>query len=132
VKHFVASVLGVAVLGLVGCGSQGSSVSGKVTYQGKPLTSGFVMFHPAEGPVLQSPIAADGTYRIEGAAAGRVNVAVTGPSKPVAGPDGVSADADAPAGPQVYIPEKYGMLETAGLAYDVTGAATQSHDIALE
>jgi len=114
-----------------GCGPSGVSVTGTVTYKGEPLTSGFVIFQPEQGSPLQAPIAADGSYQLAGVEPGQVAVAVTGPTKPVAGPDGVSADAPAD-GPQVYIPDRYGVLEKAGLSYTVTDAAPQVHDIALE
>lgn len=130
-RHFLLTIKGLCLLGIVGCGPSGTSVSGKVSFQGQPLMSGFVMFQPADGMLLQSPIAPDGMYRIVGAAPGVVAIAVTGPAKTVVGPDGVSADDPSSSGPQVFIPEKYGLLETAGLTYEVTDAGTQVHDIDL-
>lgn len=131
-RQLFFSAVGLCLLGIVGCGPSSASVSGTVSFQGQPLTSGFVMFQPAEGMLLQSPIAPDGTYRIDGVVPGGVAIAITGPAKPVAGPDGVSADNPSSSGPQVFIPEKYGLLETAGLTYEVTGAGTQVYNIDLQ
>jgi hypothetical protein len=131
-RQLLFTAVGLCLLGILGCGSSGASVSGKVTFQGEPLTSGFVMFQPPEGMLLQSPIAPDGTYRIDGVVPGGVAVAVTGPSRPAVGPDGVSADEPSSSGPQVFIPEKYGALETAGLTYEVTNAGSQVYDIELQ
>lgn len=125
-------VLSIAVFACGGCGPSGASVTGTVSYKGQPLTSGFVIFQPEVGNLSQSPIAPDGSYRIEGVSPGRVAVAVTGPTKPAVGPDGVSADGPAVGGPQVYIPERYGVLEKAGLAYEVSEVSPQTHDIMLE
>lgn len=60
-------VWGVACALSVGCGSDApqreyGQVSGTVTMDGKPLTTGKVIFQHVEGPSLDAPINPDGTY----------------------------------------------------------------------
>ncbi len=65
--------LGIWLLGcwglclLLGCGPAfESSVSGKVTHGGQPLSKGNVSFHPvAGGPVAYGTIQSDGTYSVK-------------------------------------------------------------------
>ena len=66
--HHLAFVPVVLVLFLTGCGGGNSlataSVSGAVTYKGKPVTGGSVVFYPASGTPYSAVIAADGTYAV--------------------------------------------------------------------
>lgn len=60
----VALLIGILPLG---CGqSSEATVQGMVTFEGKPLSSGMVTFHPAGGVGAQSfsPIQANGNYDI--------------------------------------------------------------------
>jgi len=59
-----------------GCGSGKGTVSGKVSYQGKPVPAGTVSFIPETGSPVISPIAEDGTYTIRNIAAGKVKITV--------------------------------------------------------
>ncbi len=65
---------------LSGCGSDGPDISpvrGKVTFQGKPVTTGRVMFYPSEGRASNGPIDSDGTYQLrEGALVGSHKVTI--------------------------------------------------------
>ncbi len=69
-----------ALLGLAGCGGSGApavsgsstevTVSGTVTYKGKPVTEGEIVFDPAninrrDAPMATAPIGADGAYTIK-------------------------------------------------------------------
>jgi hypothetical protein len=87
----LASVLGV--LAVVGCapsdGYRLGRVSGKVTFQGQPVTAGFITFMPDRakqtiGPLAMSKIAEDGTYAMstkvadDGAVVGHHQVAIMG------------------------------------------------------
>jgi len=68
---------GLAFL-MAGCAGRASGdVSGKVTYKGKPLTTGSVAFIPREAPPVVGRIEADGTYVAHGVPAGEVTVTVT-------------------------------------------------------
>lgn len=85
-----------------GCGSgkAGATVSGKVTYQGKPLSSGIVTFVPDSGPAHHTEIKSDGSYRLANVPVGPVRIGVQtksgqsgSPSKePTGKEDGKMAD----------------------------------------
>lgn len=147
------------LLGLaIGCGSKAGTISGKVYYKGKVLQSGAINIVPeGKGGGFGSPIARDGTYRVEKVPAGRAKISVvSGSSKaPTAqemqeGMGGMGAKMaqkgmdeqrsmlkekgkPADAGPieAVNLPEKYGDPEQSGLTIDVTGGK-QAHDIKIE
>ena len=78
----------LAVFPLTGCGSSSATVSGTVTFAGKPLNSGFVLFQPSEGTVQSANIQPDGTYTVEQLGLGMAKISVTVPPPPAAGPDG--------------------------------------------
>ena len=142
------AVLVLAVCTLVGCGSgisyEHAKVHGKVTYKGKPVTFGSVLFVPVEPPKdgLMQPasgtIQTDGTYELKseadaGAILGEhkvVVIAVDG-SKPAEPTDAAKTDAaPAPlAGPSIAkkaggfksaIPRKYSDPTTTTLTRKVT------------
>lgn len=66
------SLLPALCIGLLsGCGPSGpitAPVRGIVTFQGKPVTTGKVLFYPSEGRASNGPIASDGTYQLRGGA----------------------------------------------------------------
>jgi hypothetical protein len=69
----------VLSLGLLaaGCGSGNGNVSGKVLYQGKPLTTGAVTFFPSSGAgAFISRIEQDGSYRVEKVPVGNAKIAI--------------------------------------------------------
>jgi hypothetical protein len=63
---------------LVGCAKPTSSVSGHVTYDGKPVEQGTITFHPADGKgTAASAEIDDGYYAIDNVSAGPKIVEVT-------------------------------------------------------
>ena len=60
-----------------------AAVQGKVTYHGKPLEFGSVIFQPQAGPTASGPIQADGSFRLstygrdDGAVLGKHQVLIT-------------------------------------------------------
>jgi hypothetical protein len=61
-----AAAAAALCLFLGGCDGGGGSVSGTVTLDGKPLTSGVVTFHPAAGGASAiGTIGKDGTYTVQ-------------------------------------------------------------------
>ena len=74
-KRRTATILGLALWTLAGCGSgisyEHAKVHGKVTYKGKPVTFGSVLFVPVEPPKdgLMQPasgaIQPDGSYELK-------------------------------------------------------------------
>jgi hypothetical protein len=134
---------------LVGCSSS-ATVSGKVTYQARPLTGGTVLFTSTEGKGSRSAqIGEDGSYTIPNMPTGPVKIAVeTKSAQPptmlggqpnMKPPPGVDLPPEA-AKSGVYgdskkktaepIPEEYGDPDRSGLEYTVTrGSQTKNIDL---
>jgi hypothetical protein len=80
----------LSLLLLAGCGAHESAVTGKVTIDDAPLTSGTVAFYPqGGGAAAYGSIQSDGTYTLETGAAGGlaagvyvVTVVATTPPQP--------------------------------------------------
>jgi hypothetical protein len=74
---WVALAAGVC---LPGCGRSAPTVSGKVSYRGRPVTSGVVVFVGAGGKASRpAVIKEDGSYTATGVPVGPVKVAVDNP-----------------------------------------------------
>jgi hypothetical protein len=69
------------LLGLVvvGCSGRGN-VSGKITYQNKPLVFGTILIQGSDGKAAQGNIAKDGSFTVRGLATGSAKVAVNSPN----------------------------------------------------
>ncbi len=139
VMLFRASLLFIALLGLIGCGKSTGKVTGKVTYQNKPLEFGSVQLETSRGAFV-GQISSDGSYTVEGVPTGTAKVSITCQDpKYAAYMKQLSASArdksiPKPKGsPEDFnkIPSKYGDFSTSGLTIDVKGGS-QSHDINLE
>jgi hypothetical protein len=74
--RLTALLVGLGLLALNGCGSGKGSVSGKVTYQGRPIVIGSVVMTAKVGPPVVGALDAEGHYALKGVPAGPVNVAV--------------------------------------------------------
>jgi hypothetical protein len=123
-----------------GCGGQAKgTVSGTVTYQGKPLPSGFVTFVVENGSPLHSDIHSDGSYRMDDVPVGPVKIGV----QPKSGGDKLQSS-PMPRNRQDFakvkaavtesdtpIPPKYSDPTKSGLTYTVT-KGSQQHDIELK
>jgi hypothetical protein len=69
----------VAALLLVtacGCGSGLATVSGKVTYQDRPVTYGSVIFLGPDEKAASAAIGEDGSYKVEGITPGEARIGV--------------------------------------------------------
>jgi hypothetical protein len=77
----VFGLLAVNFVTLLGCSPAKSSVTGRVTYKGKTMTSGSVIMVGPDGAAGTSIIDGIGTYRIEGLTPGKIQVAVCNPSQ---------------------------------------------------
>jgi hypothetical protein len=135
------ALIGCLLMAAIGCGSAEGTISGTVSYQGKPLPGGSLTFVPEKGNgVFRGNIEKDGKYRINKIAAGPMKIAVQAaqaPRHPGAqvppsemSKGGAKAPAVAP-GDYVKIPAAYGDPEKSGLRCTVTGGS-QTHDIKLE
>lgn len=123
-----------------GCGGSGgpemAKVSGKVTYQGKPLTKGTISFISVSpnGSNANSVIGPDGSYTLQttnpndGAVVGEYQVIVSDI-------DPNALNTPAPGEPvkkqERIIPEKYEKPDTSGLKRKVA-SGSNTFDIALE
>jgi hypothetical protein len=155
VRESLRIVLGMSLLFLAtGCGS--GTVTGKVLYQGKPVSGGTVIFiHPNKGS-LSTAIGEDGSYQFVNIPPGEVQIAVAPPVREQARslppnlnwekikashPPGFSEEAlkqkmgYRPAPPaaavSISLPQKYTDPTQSGLTYTVT-SGSQPHDIELE
>jgi hypothetical protein len=128
---------------VAGCGGKsGATVSGTVSYKGKPVTSGEVVFLSPDGKAtVRAPIGPDGTYTAQHVPVGPAKLGVDNP--PPAGNLG-AAEVEKPAAndPEVQemkakashyaaTPPRYADPNQSGLSYTVT-AGTQKHDIPLQ
>jgi hypothetical protein len=138
----LAFVLAAAALAAAaGCGSgrpELAPVSGRVTYGGKPVTSGRIHFWPQEGPKASGRIGEDGTFELttyepgDGAVLGKHTVTIEATVVHESGPQPRSmeeeiemfGDPDAaplePARIEHLVPEKYSKRDTSGLEREVT------------
>jgi hypothetical protein len=130
-------VVGIGLLALVvaGCQSRGN-VSGKVTYKGKPLVYGTVLFVGHDGGSVQALIQRDGTYSAPGLAIGEAQVAVNSPNPKIIGAMANWKDPKKKPPPLEVpgwfeIPALYGDVGTSKLTYAVKGGAN-AFDIELK
>jgi hypothetical protein len=136
----------------VGCGPNYKAraiVKGKVSINGKALTVGNVMFYGANNMVGQAPISKEGTYVMNDAPLGAVNITVTVPKGPPGGiarmkgfgkdtksvdPEGsgksISIMGDMPS-IIVPIPDRFSNVDTSGLTFTVV-RGEQTVDIDLK
>lgn len=124
---------------LPGCGSgqrETTPVSGKITVDGKPLTTGRIMFWPDDGgPTATSTIGSDGSYRLttyrenDGAVLGphKVTVEAVNITNPEAGPKSFSDELknqsfyrNPPVKTKELVPRQYALRQTSGLTAEVT------------
>ena len=120
-----ARLTAAALLVLVaGCGGTGD-VSGKVTFNGKPLVWGTVQFEGSDNMLKQANINSDGTYAIKGVATGEAKVAVSSinPRSADFQPRVVEGQKPPPPPPEVKgwfpIPAKYDTPHKSGLTYTI-------------
>ena len=133
---FALSVVGTASL-VAGCGSRHGDlgmVSGRVTFQGEPVSQAVVVFSSAEtGVHIQAEVDQDGRYEMHGIAAqgmppGTYHVAVEPP--PVDLPVGpIPKGFQMPKYPK--IPAKYRSVDTSRLEYQIRSGDNQ-FDIVMQ
>jgi hypothetical protein len=123
--------------GLTGCGggAKTAPVKGKVTYQGKALAFGSVIFMsqvPETKPIV-AEIKPDGTYEAKTVPVGEAAVGVTSPdpNRPME-LRGTSKRPTPAADPKLWfkIPDKYSLPRQSGLTYTVVDGPNE-HNIDL-
>jgi hypothetical protein len=131
---------------LAGCGPSRPGtvpVSGRVTWQGKPIVEGRITFYPATGRPATAAIGSDGVYHLrtfqgnDGAVLGKYCVTIE--AKRVSGlklpksveqemREGFASDVQEPK-VEWLVPEKYSQQSTSPLTAEVTAATTIDFDL---
>src|SRR6185437_15230333 len=109
---------GAIALLLSGCGRPVGSVTGKVTYQGKPLKGGNVSFNSTDGnQSFSTPIKEDGSFEVPRLVGGTYKVCVEteslNPPSPFVGPRDAKVGKGGPP-PGAKVPEGYTASGPAG------------------
>lgn len=122
-----------------GCGKKDGNVTGTVTYKGKSLTHGTVVFHGVDGIPVNGIIDEAGKYEAKGIPPGETLVTVIQLPKDYRSPADLRKEFEA-AGktlnfaqlspPKSLIPERYNNPEQSGLKANVVRGA-MSFDIQL-
>lgn len=149
-RTYVLIFISGAMLLAGGCASK-ATITGTVTYKGKPIPSGSITFTPESGaPLVNAPIR-DGKYTAESVPTGDAKVSITSlymnrSSSPMMDPnkrDKLAPPKDAPPEaqkayqrtpefkPGLKIPEKYTDPEQSGLSYTVQ-RGSQTKDFNLD
>src|SRR4051794_6835119 len=69
----------ILAVSLAGCGGRAATLSGRVSYRGRAVTSGSVIVLHADGTARSGVIRPDGTYAVEGVQKGPVRIGVLSP-----------------------------------------------------
>lgn len=129
--RFRSAIILVAIcLTQAGCGASGPTkypVSGKVTYRGRAVPTGSVMFVPEDGPAAVGPISADGSYRLE-AVLGKHRVGIMAIPQP---PPGTHERDNVPLA-EPLVPAKYNRADLSGLGAEVRPGVENAIDFNLK
>jgi hypothetical protein len=141
--RFVAAggLVALVCLFATGCGSKSATVTGRVTYNGKPVSNGSVIVYCSDKQIVRGNIAADGAYSIPNVPYGTSVVTVQSHARV---PPGLRLQQSPPpssGGPipptveytdtaRVTIPQRYGLPEESGLGVVVDHGAV-TFDIVL-
>ena len=103
----------LSIVCLSGCGGKAGTktVSGAISYQNKPVTSGLINFLPKQGRPLGGGIESDGTYSVN-LPPGEYTVRIDAPA-PL--PEGYKEGQPLPHLGPPLVPEKYANFNSSGL-----------------
>jgi hypothetical protein len=138
VKSWRAAACWLAVLLLTatGCGPGRGSATGKVTYSGKPLVYGSVVFLGADGLPVSGAIGTDGSYTANNILEGENHVTIYSINPALAVP--VDREGKPRGKPEVDpklwfpIPDKYIDPQKSGLVFTIKRNTSNPIDIALK
>jgi hypothetical protein len=123
-----AVVLAVSLLsGCGGSGGAGSTVSGVVTFNDAPVTTGVIGFFKPGAKAIGGPLGADGSYTLV-IPPGEYQVRVDAPS-PM--PADWKEGQPLPKLPPRPVPEKYAMFDSSGIRVTINGESSQQYDVKL-
>ena len=131
------STVCILLLTLTGCGEAGPEtypVTGTISYQGKPLPLGAVMFVSDAGPPASANIGEDGSYQLEAVdGTHRVLVIAVPPQQGRPDPN-VDGGIDTTGFPRVkpLVPAKYNDYNTSGVVVEVKPQGENKIDIELK
>jgi hypothetical protein len=115
-----------------GCAPGWGNVSGTVTYQGKQLTTGTIIFYDAANGAPSAEIKPDGTYTVSHVRAGTAKIAIVMPMDiPFMGFGGPAPAKTPEPGKVPTLPAKYADREQSGLTCEVK-AGNNTHDVKLD
>jgi hypothetical protein len=119
-----------------GCAPGRGEVSGKVTYQGRPVVYGSVQFIGSDNEPRLAEINTDGTYAVQGVIAGenRVLVHSSNPAHAARVNKFGQQIEPPPVDPKLWfpIPEKYGLLDQSDLTFTIQANKSNLFDIDLK
>lgn len=127
----MAFCMSIMLISCIGCdGSPATyTVSGSVSYQGKPVTGGLINFMPTAGQPLGGRINEDGTYSYR-LPAGEFKVRIDTPP-PM--PEGWEEGDPLPKPKPRQVPEKFGQYRSSGLTTTVdAGSSSQTINFDLQ
>jgi hypothetical protein len=113
------------LLGLTGgCGAGTGDLSGRVTFEGKPVLIGGLVFYNPGHRALSAGLGEDGTYTINNVPCGEVQIAVMSP-RPVTrhGKRGEPPVEDPRLHQWFELPKRYENTETSGITFTVKPGA---------
>lgn len=125
-----AAALAMCLTLLAGCGDGGPStttVTGKISYEGKAATHGVINFVEPGKRALGGPVGADGTFSVE-IPPGEYQVRIDAPPRI---PDGVKEGDALPTLEPRLIPEKYADFKSSGLKATIGEESPQQVDFTL-
>ena len=125
--------IGAGLWLMAGCGGPPqSSVSGKVTAAGQPVTSAMINFiNPKSGAAASGDLDASGGYSIAKVAPGKYKVFVV-PKSPSAADQAPKPDRAPVAAPASNVPQKYQDDATSGLDAEIKPGANANVDFKLD
>ena len=128
------------IAGVGGCGKT-AKVTGKVTYQGRDVVHGSVVFLGADNKAHSGVIGPDGSYTVEGVTPGEVKITVLShdPSKgrsAARGPRPAQPAEKRSGNPEIVkgwfpLPPRYEDPDASGLVFTITSGKV-AHDIELQ
>ena len=125
----VIGILVSSVFVLSGCGggSETTTVQGKISFNGQPVTRGAINFRAQSAGPLGGPIGADGSYSFE-LPPGQYAVRIDSPA-PI--PEGYKEGDPLPQLEPRQVPEKYASFNSSGLTATIEPGGSQTIDFAL-